>query len=93
MDGKLPVGDIALAEADELSFNAALFAGHRNQSCNLKVDIMFFHLGAQDMIFRQVEYVIGHAGHAVFSLWGPSAIRAGSIRFAQPGFVLILSIR
>lgn len=93
MNGQVTISDISFAESDKLTLYAAFLTGHRDRRFNLKVEIMFFHLGAQDVIFRQVEYVIGHAGHAVFSLWGPSANRAGSMRLAQPGFVLILSRR
>jgi hypothetical protein len=52
VDGQISVSHIALAKPDELSLYAALLAGHRDRSFDLKVEIMLFHLCTQDAVFR-----------------------------------------
>jgi len=64
-DGEVPIGDIALTEPDELALYTAPLTGYRVRRFNLEVEIMFLYLGAQDVVFRQEEEVIGQAGHAI----------------------------
>jgi hypothetical protein len=52
VNGHISVSHIALAEPDEFSHYAALLAGHRDRSFDLKVEIMLFPLCAQDAVFR-----------------------------------------
>ena len=51
---------------------------------------MFFHLGAQDMVFRQVENVDWKAGHAIPLLFDSNRAR-DELALSLPAYLVVLA--
>lgn len=63
------MGNITLAEPHELTLHAAFLAGDGIGRVHLEVHFVVGGFAAQHLVLRQVQDVVGHFGHAVFSSW------------------------
>lgn len=65
VDGQITIGNITLAEPHELTLYAAFLTGDGIRRVHLEMHIVVVGFVAQHQIFRQVQDVVGHFGHAV----------------------------